>query len=128
MTVDEWTSLKFCEFYKTKNEYIELYCERLSKWKERGMPVLIIRQDNAGENKALQARTQSADWKLVIQFEYTAPGTPQENSLVERAFAEIASKARAMLNAANVPLEYRWKLLLEAAITAVKLDWLTVIT
>ena len=128
MSVDEFTGCKFTEFYKTKNEYIETYCEALHRWKDRGKPVQIIRQDNAGENKALQSRVQSVDWKMTIAFEYTAPFTPQQNSLVERAFAEIASKARTMLNAANVPLEYRWKLFPEAAITATKLDWLTVIT
>ena len=40
----------------------------------------------------------------------------------------MASNAQAILNEANVPLEYRWKLLPEAAITVVKLDWLSVIT
>jgi hypothetical protein len=78
MSVDEFTGCKFTEFYKTKNEYIETYCEALHRWKDRGKPVQVIRQDNAGENKAMQARAQSADWKLDITLEYTAPGTPQQ--------------------------------------------------
>ena len=38
--VNQWTSLKFCEFYSMKNEYIKPYRKKLSKLKEQGMPVL----------------------------------------------------------------------------------------
>ena len=39
--------------------------------------------------------------KWGIDFEYTAPNTPQQNGIVERAFATIYGKARAMMNEAN---------------------------
>jgi len=42
--------------------------------------------DNAGENKALQSRVNSVDWKLNIKVEYTALNTPQENSLAKQNF------------------------------------------
>ena len=32
--------------------------------------------DNAGENKKLEKRCGSADWKLDVKFEYTARDTP----------------------------------------------------
>ena len=31
-------------------------------------------------------------------FEYTAPGTPQQNGVVERAFATMLVKTRAIMN------------------------------
>jgi hypothetical protein len=41
-----------------------------------------MRQDNAGENKKLERRLHSADWKLPVKMEYTAANTPQQNALV----------------------------------------------
>ena len=39
--------------------------------------------DNAGENKML---AKSCDQnEMGIKFEYTAPGTPQQNGVIERA-------------------------------------------
>ena len=43
--------------------------------------------DNAGENKALE--TESDKNNLGIIFESTAPGTPQQNGVVERAFVTV---------------------------------------
>ena len=43
--------------------------------------------DNAGENKML-ARCCDKN-KMGIKFEYTAPGTPQQNEVVERAFVTL---------------------------------------
>jgi hypothetical protein len=60
--------------------------------------------DGAGENKMLQARSDSSDWKLNIKFEITARDTPQHNHLVELGFATLATRGRAMMNQANLPL------------------------
>ena len=69
---------------------------------------------NAGENKLLQKRCESSDWKMGITFEYTARDTPQQNSLAELAFAIIANRGRAMMHEANLPKEKRFKLWHEA--------------
>ena len=45
--------------------------------------VKTIKCDNAGENKVLEIESDKN--KLGIIFEYTAPGTPQQNGVVERA-------------------------------------------
>ena len=42
-----------------------------------------IRLDNSGENRMLQARTNQQN--LGIKFKFTAPGTPQQNSVVENS-------------------------------------------
>jgi hypothetical protein len=49
--------------------------------------------DNAGENKKLQQRLESSDWKLNPVFEFTARATPQHNARAELAFPSIANTA-----------------------------------
>ena len=49
----------------------------------------MLRQVNAGENKAVEARCQSSDWQLDVTFEYTARSTPQQNSPVETGFTVV---------------------------------------
>jgi hypothetical protein len=73
----------------------------------RGYPVLFIRQDNAGENKKLEKRLHSADWKLTMKMEYKAANTPQQKTLVEVKFTYLAAKARAAMHAAEVPRNRR---------------------
>jgi hypothetical protein len=90
--------------------------------------VKTIQQDNAGKNKLLQSRSDSASWKLGIAFEYTASNTPQQNHLAELAFATVINKARAMMAAAYVPLNVRYKLWKEAICTATDLDGLLLVT
>ena len=55
-------------------------------------------------------------------FEYTARHTPQQNGKVERNFATLYGRMRAMKKAANFNSEQRSELWTEAASTATKLD------
>ena len=80
----------------------------------------IIRCDNAGENKVLEK--ESAKNTLGIIFEYTAPGTPQQNGEVERAFVTVMGRARAMMNHAGFTMAKRQQLCCETAQTAKMLD------
>ena len=73
-------------------------------------------------------RTRS--WKesdkneLGIIFEYTAPVSPQQNGVVERAFVTVMgrARARAMMNHAGFTMAKRQQLWCEAAQTATMLD------
>jgi hypothetical protein len=94
--------------YNKKNEFIENMFQCIQAQKARGYPVLIMRQDNAGENKSLERRLQSADWKLRVIIEYTASDTPQQNALVVLKFTYLSEMARAIMHAAGVPREKRW--------------------
>jgi hypothetical protein len=94
LTVNELTGLPFTGIYNKKNEFIENMCQSIQAQKAMGCPVLIMRQDNAGENKKLEKRLQSADWKLQVKMEYTAANTPQQNALVEVKFTYLAAKAQ----------------------------------
>ena len=55
-------------------------------------------------------------------FEYTAPGTPQQNGVVERAFVTVMGRARAMMNHAGFTMAKRQQLWCETAQTATMLD------
>ena len=72
-------------------------------------------------------RADSKDWKLGINFEFTARGTPQQNSLAEVSFKTIMNKGRALMNAANLPEKMRYKLFMDAIKTATLLDGMVVI-
>jgi hypothetical protein len=123
LIVDEYTGMKFTDFFTNKNKMIEPTCELLHKWKEEGNPVRYIRCDNAGENKGLEARLNSLDWKMGnIRFEYTARDTPQANCLVEIGFNTLYNRARAMLHYANVPWSIRGLVAKDCIKTATLLD------
>ena len=55
-------------------------------------------------------------------FEYTAPGTQQQNGVVERAFVTVMGRARAMMNYAGFTMAKRQQLWCEAAQSATLLD------
>ena len=82
--------------------------------------VKIIRCDNTGENRVLERESDKNE--LGIIFEFTAPGTPQQNGGVERAFVTVMGRARAMMNDAGFTMAKRQQLWCEAAPTATLLD------
>jgi hypothetical protein len=62
--------------------------------------------DNSGENIRLQSLVY-ADRTLAVRFELTAPYTPEQNGMVERKYATLYGKVRAMLNWAKFPTSLR---------------------
>ena len=127
MIVDTFTGMKVTRFYQTKAGMVEPTCIIFQQWKDSNKPVQRVRCDNAGENITLEARAKSADWKLNIEFEFTARDTPQQNSEVEVGLLTIAGRGRAMMIGANVPHKSRYKFFREAFTCATLLDGLTVI-
>jgi hypothetical protein len=92
--VDERTGMKFSDFYARKTGMVEPTCEMWHKWKTVGLEVRACRLDNAGENKMLQQRCEGVDWKLDINFKFTARDTPQQNHLAELGFAVLANRGQ----------------------------------
>ena len=80
--------------------------------------------DNAGENQAFE-RTCNQEG-LGIDFEYIAPGTPQQNGRVKGKFATLLNRVHAMLNGRKFTPYLRGGLWAEAANTAtyLKITWL----
>ena len=79
--VDERTQMKHSAFFNTKKGMVEPTCELFQHWRATGQSVQHVRLDNAGENKRLQQRSESADWKLGIHYEFTDARTPQKELL-----------------------------------------------
>ena len=120
MLVDEATKFKKSFFLKKKKEQVEPIIDWIEALKARyKIQVRIIRCHNAEENKVLERESDKNE--LGIIFEYTAPGTPQHNGVVERAFVTIMGRARAMMNHAGVTMAKRQQLWCEAAQTATML-------
>eukprot|EP00980_Cylindrotheca_fusiformis_P022688 scaffold9579_cov84-Cylindrotheca_fusiformis.AAC.1 len=92
--------------------------------RSQGFPVLFLRCDNAGENKATQSLFKEKN--VHLKFEYTAPNTPQHNGKVERKFATFYGRVHAMLNGAGLQGELRDKLWAECGNTATIIDGLMV--
>ena len=55
-------------------------------------------------------------------FEFTAPGTPQQNSVAERRIPTLMRRARAMLIQAEIESKYKGEFWIEVIFTATKLD------
>ena len=53
----------------------------------------------------LQARADQEN--LGIKFEFTAPGTPQQNSVVERKFPMLMGRGTAMMNHVGFDDDFR---------------------
>jgi hypothetical protein len=60
--------------------------------------------------------------ELNIEFEFTAPYTPQQNGKIERKFSTLWGKVRSMLNAAKLPWSLRTKLWAQCANLATDLE------
>ena len=78
----------------------------------------IIICDNAGENQVLERESDNNE--LGIIFEYTTPGTPQLNGVVERAFVMVMG--RAMMNHAGFTTAKRQQLWCEGGQTGTLVD------
>ena len=85
-----------------------------------GFDVKIIRLDNSGENRSLQKKCEKQN--LGIIFEFTAPGTPQQNSVVERKIPTLMGRSRAMMIEAGFSQQDKRKFWCELISTATKLD------
>ena len=70
---------------------VEPTCEQLYRWKQAGHAVQVICLDNSGKNQLLQKQSESANWKLGIEYEFMARVTPQQNSLAEVGIATLAN-------------------------------------
>ena len=107
--------------FEIKNEQVQPIIDWIKALKARNkIQVKIIKCDNGGENKVLERESDKNE--LGIIFEYTAPGTSQQNGVVERAFVTFMGGARAMMNHSGFTMTKRQQLWCEAAQTATMLD------
>ena len=121
LVVDQATNMKWSFFLKKKDQQVGVIIDlvkNLRKLKPR--TARYIRCDNAGENKSLEKQMQKEG--MGTTFEYTPRHTPQQNGKVERNFATLYGRMRAMMKSAALNSTERAELWTEAASTATKLD------
>eukprot|EP00957_Ditylum_brightwellii_P083009 6310680-Ditylum_brightwellii.AAC.1 len=106
---------------------VEPTLEKFARWEQNNRKVKFVRCNNAGENKTLEKRSQSKDWRMNPEFEYTARATPQQNHLAELAFATLGNKGRTLMHQANVPEAMKYKVFPKAFMAATLLDRLVVV-
>ena len=88
--------------------------------KKNKIDIKSIRLDNSGENRSMLKECDKQN--LGIIFEFTAPGTPQQNSIAERRIPTLMGRARAMLIQAGLESKYKGEFWYEVISTATKLD------
>ena len=121
IVVDEFSDCTHSFFLKRKSDQIQvmlIWIRILSK--KHNIEIRRIGLDNSGENRSLQKECDKAN--LGITFEFTAPGTPQQNSVAERRIPTLMGRARAMLIQAGIESKHNGEFWCEVISTATKLD------
>ena len=121
IVVDEFSDYTHSFFLKKKSDQIKI----LPMWikgmaMKHRIEIKRIRLDNSGENKSLQKEFDKRNLGTI--FEFTAPGTPQQNSVAERRIPMLMGRARAMLIQAGLEPKYKEEFWCEVISTARKLD------
>ena len=121
IAVDEFSDCSHSFFLSRESDQVKLipmWIKGLSK--KHGIEKKWIRLDNSGENKSPQKECNKEN--LGVIFEFTAPGTPQQNSVVERRIPTLMGRARAMLIQAGIDSKGKGEFWCEVISTATKLD------
>ena len=97
LIVDEATDYAHSIFLKQNSSQVKILIQWIKNMgKKHNVYFKKIRLDSSRENRKLQQKCDEAN--LGINFEFTGPGTPQQNSVVERKFPTIIGRGRAMMN------------------------------
>ena len=91
--VDDSSRKNWNYFMKKKSDVTSKVEEFLKTMKSQDVKVKYIRCDNAGEH---QSSLRKLCRDKAITLEYTSPNTPQQNGVVERAFATDLRRLHAM--------------------------------
>ena len=121
IVVDEFSDYSHSFFLRKKSDQtvvIPIWIKGLKT--KYGIVVKNIRLDNSGENRSLQKECEKQS--LGIIFEFTAPGTPQQNSVVERKIPTLMGRLRAMMIQAGFSQQDKRIFWCEVISTATKLD------
>jgi hypothetical protein len=109
--MDDYSHKKWSFFVKQKSMVGEVMLSVTEQLSGLKMTTKYLRCDNAGENGKY---LQEVCIELGIKPEFTAPNTPQQNGVAERAFAVIKDGAVAMLRGAKLTNKWCGQLWAEA--------------
>ena len=121
IVVDEFSDCTHSLFLNKKRDQIKMmlmWIRGLSK--KYKIEIKRIRLDTSGESRSLQKECDKANLRII--FEFTAPGTPQQNSVAERRIPTLMGRARAMLIQAGIDSKGKGEFWCEVISTATKLD------
>jgi transposase InsO family protein len=120
LVMDEATKYCWSYFLPKKSDLGKTMLNLVKKLQTNGTKIRYICCDNAGENLKFQELLETEGHKF--QFEFMAPGTPQQNGMVERMFATLMGRVRSMMNRARFTRAVRDAMWAECAATATKLE------
>ena len=104
---------------KNKSDLAKEGKKFITELKERyGITVKVIRCDNSDKNKTYERELAGGN----IMFEYTASLTPQQNGVVERRFAKLYNRIRAIMHSAGIDKSTKQKIWTECAHIATLMD------
>ena len=121
IAVDEFSDYSHSIFLRKKSDQtvvIPIWIKGLKT--KYGIVVKNIRLDNSGENRSLQKECEKQN--LGIIFEFTAPGTPQQNSVIERKIPTLMGRSRAMMIEAGFSQKDKSNFWCEVISTTTKFD------
>ena len=110
--------MKWSFFISEKNEIGTVVEKVLEKIKGLNMHTKYLCCDNAGENSK---QLNELCTKMGIQPEFTAPNTPQQNGVAERAFAVILDSALSSMISAKLNTTYQGFLWAESVYAQTKI-------
>ena len=108
LIVDHYTDYCWSAFLKTKSEVgerVRKFIKMLKLQLKAEKDWTVIRCDNAGENLVMP--DIMLEGNLRVRFEFTPPGSPQYNGVVERKFKTLYARVRTLLNSAQLSQELR---------------------
>ena len=121
IVADEFSDCSHSFILKRKSDQIDMIPIWFKELKAKyGIDIKYVRLDNSGENKSLQKECDKKN--LGIIFEFTAPGTPQQNSVVERKIPTLMGRSQAMMLTAGFSQQDKRKFWCEVISTATELD------
>ncbi|KAH9651466.1 Integrase catalytic domain-containing protein [Citrus sinensis] len=104
--VDDYSRYTWVLFLANKDDALDAFKVLYKKLQnEKGRDIICIRSDHGGEfeNHAFENFCNN----LGIEHQFSSPGTPQQNGVVERKNKSIQEMARTMLNENALP-KYFW--------------------
>jgi transposase InsO family protein len=101
LVMDEYTNFLWSYFMKNKDDQVSIVIKHIKMQNEPKVKVTYIGCDNSGENHDIQNYLRERSPKIRCKFEFTAPDSPQLNGKIERNFATLCGRVRAILHGAE---------------------------
>ena len=121
IAIDEFSDYSHSFFLRKKRYQIVMIPIRIIGLNTKyGIVVKNIRLDNSGENRSLQKECEKQNLGIIVEF--TARGTPQQNSVVERTIPTLMGRSRAMMIETGFSQQDKRKFWCEVISTTTKLD------